>query len=182
MLCSTTRWLQFIQGWAVRVTVSLVICAPMLAFAQSPDEAAIRAMVDTFFVAYQNGNIKDVEVLLDAKSPDFAVTKQQLQKVFTENEKIEIKGLAIRKLTLDGVKAAARAIFEMSAVDKKTKSAAGGFGKMDFMLRVVKQDGAWKIWQFMPSAEDLATTLAAAQTEQERRALLAANQDLVTVE
>jgi CHAT domain-containing protein len=182
MFYLTDRWLQFFQAWATRCIIGLIVCAPMLAFAQAPDEAAIRALVDNFFVAYQKGNINDVESLLDAKSPDFTGTKQQLQKVFTENEKIEIKGLAIRKLTLDGVKGAVRVTFEMSAVDKKTKSAAAGFGKMDFILRVVKEDGAWKVWQFMPSAEDMVAALVATQTEQERKALLAANQDLVTVE
>jgi CHAT domain-containing protein len=182
MLHLTARWSQFVRALAATCIVILIVSAPMLVFAQGPDEAAIRAVVDRFFVAYQNGNIKDVESLLDARSPDFAGTQQQLEKIFTENEKIEIKGLAIRKVTSDGVKAAARVTFEMSAVYKKTKSAAGGFGKMDFILRVVKEDGAWKVRQFMPSAEELAASLAASRTEQERKALLAANQDLVTVE
>ena len=182
MLHLLARWSQSVQASAARCLISLIICAPTLGFGQAPDEAAVRALVNNFFVAYQNGNIDYVASFLDAKSPKFAGTKQQLQKVFTENEKIEITGLAIRKLTLDGANGAARVTVEMSAVDRKTKSAAAGFGKMDFTLRVIKEDGAWKVRQFMSSADDLASALAAAQTEQERTALLAANNDLVTVE
>ncbi len=164
------------------VTVSLVISAPMFAFAQAPDETAIRALVDSFFAAYQKEDISGVESMLNIKSPDFAATKQQLQRVFTENEKIEIKGLTVRKLALDGAKATVRVNLELSAVDKKTKAAATGFGEMDFTLRAVKEAGAWKVWQFMPSVEKLAVDLVAAKTDAERNALLAAEHDLVTVE
>src|ERR1700730_4920215 len=78
MLHSIARWSQFVRALVATCIVSLIASAPMLAFAQSSDEAAIRAIADRFFVAYQSGNIKDVESLWDAKSPDFAGTHQQL--------------------------------------------------------------------------------------------------------
>jgi CHAT domain-containing protein/Tfp pilus assembly protein PilF len=182
MLYLTSRLLQFIRAGALRAVIGLIVCAPMLAFAQSPEEIALRALVDKFFAAYQKEDINELQSMMDGKSPDFPATKQQIQKVFSDNEKIEIRNLTIRKLSLDGAKGTVRVSLEMSAVDEKTKAAAAGFGKMDFTLRAVKDDGVLKIRQFMPSAEDLAAVLLAAKTDEERKVLLAADPDLVTIE
>jgi CHAT domain-containing protein/tetratricopeptide (TPR) repeat protein len=181
MLCLTGRSLEFVHGWAVRSIISLIVCAPMLTFAQSPDETALRALVDNFFVAYQKADIEAVQPMLDVKAPDYAAIRQQIQKVFADNERIEIKDLIIRKVTLDGAKATMRVSLEMSTVDKKTKAAGVGFGKMDFTLRAVKKDGAWKVWTFLSSVEDMASALVAATTDQERKLLLASEPELVTI-
>ncbi|HTG16676.1 MAG TPA: tetratricopeptide repeat protein, partial [Blastocatellia bacterium] len=178
----TSRWLQFIQEWARRAVIGLIVFAPMLAFAQSPEEPALRALVDKFFAAYQKEDINELQSMMDVKSPDFPATKQQIQKVFSDNEKIEIRNLTIRKLSPDGAKWTVRVSLEMSAVDEKTKAAAAGFGKMDFTLRAVKEDDGWKVLQFLPSAEDLAAVLVAARTDEERNLLLAADPDLVTTD
>ncbi|MEK6299738.1 MAG: CHAT domain-containing protein [Acidobacteriota bacterium] len=217
-------WPRFINSWAVRSIITLLACAPMLVFAQSTEETALRALAENFFAAYQKEDIEALQSMMVLTSPDFAATKQQIQKVFADNEKIEIKGLTVRKLTLAGAKATLRVSLEMSALDAKTKVAAAGFGTMDFTLRAVKQDlsavkqdplpgnqdvravkqdplagnqdvravkqdvpraatePAWKVSQFLPSAEDLAGALVAAKTDEERKALLAADPDLVTLD
>lgn len=174
--------LRLVRRTALTLTIALIVCGSAVSLAQSTDETAVRALVESFFVAYQKEDLTGIESLLSARSPDLAATKQRIQKVFTETEQLDIKGPTIRKLTVDGTKATARVNLEISAVDRKTRAAAAGFGKMDITLRAMKEDGAWKVWQFMSSAEDLASNLAAVQTEQERKALLSANEDLVTAE
>jgi CHAT domain-containing protein/Tfp pilus assembly protein PilF len=166
---------------ALALTTALIGCGSAV-LAQSTDETAVRALLDRFFVAYQKEDLTGIESLLSARSTDLAATKQRIQKVFTETEQLEIKGLTIRRLTVDGTKAVARVNLELSAVDRKTKAAAAGFGKMALTLRAVKEDDVWKVWQFIPSAEDLAIALVAAQTDEERKSLLAAEPELVTIE
>jgi hypothetical protein len=52
MLYPTSRLLQFMREGAVTAIIGLIVCAPMLAFAQSPEEPALRALVEKFFAAY----------------------------------------------------------------------------------------------------------------------------------
>jgi CHAT domain-containing protein/tetratricopeptide (TPR) repeat protein len=164
------------------LVLMLVVCIPVTHFAQSDDERAVRELVNSFFAAYQKGDLKVIESLLSAKSPDYAATKEKIQKVLADTEKLEIKNLTVRRLNIDGSVAAVRILAAMSALDRKTKAPARGFGKMDFTLRAAKENGSWKVSQFLTSAEDLAAKLIAAQTEEERKRLLAANEDLVTAE
>jgi len=154
----------------------------MVSSAQTSEETALRALADNFFAAYQKEDIEALRSMMDVKSPDFAAAKQNLQKVFADNEQIEINGLTIRIRSLQASKATFRASLEMKAVDAKTKAPASGFGKMDFTVSAVKEDGAWRVSAFLPTAEDLAMDLSAAKTDEERRALLAAEPDLVTIE
>lgn len=167
---------------SLSLMVVLVVCASAISLPQSTDESAVRALVDRFFAAYQKEDLSGIESLLSAGSPDLAATKQRIQKTFTDTEQLEIKGLTIRKLTVEGTKRTARVNLEISAIDRKTKAAAAGFGKMDLTLRAIQEDGVWKVWQFLPSGDDFAIALVAAKTDDERKSLLAAEPELVTIE
>lgn len=122
-----------------------------------------------------------IETLFSAKSPDFAAAKQRIQKTFTDTEQLEIKALTIRKLNVRGTSALARVSVEITALDRKTKAAAAGFGKMDLTVRAAKQDGDWKVSQFIPSADDFAAALIAAKSEEERKSILDAEPEMVTI-
>ena len=52
MLYLTSGLLQFVRERAMSAIICLMVCAPMPAFAQSPEEPALRALVDKFFAAY----------------------------------------------------------------------------------------------------------------------------------
>lgn len=172
----------------VRISLSLTIvlmycyCAPSLSLAQSSDEPVIRSLVERFFIAYQKEDLAGIESLLDDKSPELAATKQRIQKVFTDTEQLEIKGPAIRKLKVEGTTALVRVNLEMSAIDRKTKAAAPGLGKMDLTVRAAKEGDEWKVWQFLPSADDFAALFVAAKTDEERKSLLAAEPEMLTIE
>ena len=160
----------------------MTACIPAATLAQSADDRVVRELVISFFSAYQKGDWNVIESLLNVKSPDYPATKEKIQKTFSETEKIEIKNLAIGSVSADGNIATARISAVMSGLDRKTKAPADGFGRMDIILRADKVDGVWKVVKFFTTAEEFAAKLVTAQTDQERKALLAENEGLVTAE
>jgi CHAT domain-containing protein len=174
--------------------ISITLCLSSFAVAQdaartpqqtsapSADEAALRALVDHFFAAYVKEDLEKLMSLWSAKSPDLAARRKEMQELFAAHDRLEVKSLAVRKLTIDGEKARARVAVEISATEAKTDKAAAGFGKVNRALEFVREDGAWKVWREVAAAEDLAKLLLATKTEEERKALLAAEAELLTVE
>src|SRR5262245_1589153 len=144
------------------------------------DEAALRALAQEFYAAYAKKDLDGFLRLWSAKSPELASRRTAMQKLFSNHEKIELKSIAIPKLTVDGEKANARVEAEINAIEAKTGKLSTEFGQMKRSLHCVNEDGVWKVWQEASAAADLADALVAAKTEQERAALLAADKELVT--
>jgi CHAT domain-containing protein len=173
---------------AHRVIVSLLCCLLCLtagltvaAQTQGPDEVAARDVVAKFFAAYQRRDLPGVLALWSARAPELASVKQTLQKTFSSNEQFELKSLDISKVTVEAERARVELKVEMSAVDVKTgRPASPDLGRGTRTLRLVKEEGVWKIWQYAPIEAELATALIAAKTEDERKALLAARAESVT--
>ena len=152
------------------------------AILQSSDETTLRALVTEFFTTITKKDLDGFTRLWSMKSPDFTARKQEMQKLFAEQEKIEVKGLTIRKVTVDGEKAQARVEVELIAVEAKTGKPAASFGKRNRTLHCVKEEGMWKVWREASAEEELAAALVAAKTEEERNALLAEGKELMTGE
>src|SRR5262245_57756015 len=150
--------------------------------ASTADEAALRALAQEFYAAYAKKDLDGFLRLWSVKSPDITSRRTAMQKLFADHEKIEVKTLAIPKATVDGDKAKLRVDVEINAIEAKTGKPAAGFGQMKRSLRCVKEDGVWVVWQEESAAADLANTLGAAKTEQERAALLSGENELVNVE
>jgi CHAT domain-containing protein len=146
------------------------------------DDGALRALVEEFYGSYAKKDLDGFVRLWSAKSPDLAPRRESTQKLFVDNEKIEVKGLVIRKLAIEGEKAKLRVELEMSAIEVKTSKPAAGLGKMVRALECMKEEGAWKVWHETSTEEDLAAALALLKTEAERSALLTAEKELITEE
>src|ERR1044072_5626526 len=144
------------------------------------DGAALRALVEEFFGSYAQKDLDGFLRLWSAKSPELATRREAMQNFFVDHEKIEVKGLVIRKMAVEGEKAKLRVELEMSAIEVKTSKPAAGLGKMVRALECMKEEGAWKVWREVPAEEDLATALALLKTDDERSALLTAEKELVT--
>ena len=144
------------------------------------DNAALRALVEEFYGSYAKKDLDGFLRLWSATSPELAARRETMQKLFVDNEKIEVKDLVIRKLAVEGEKAKLRVEVEMDAIEVKTSKLADGLGKMVYALEGVKEEGAWKVWREAPAEEDLAAALTLLKTEDERSALLTAEKELVT--
>jgi len=144
------------------------------------DDAALRALVEEFYGSYAKKDLDGFLRLWSAKSPELATRREIMQRLFVDHEKIEVKGLVIRKMAVEGEKAKLRVELEMSAIEVKTSKPAAGLGKMVRALECMKEEGAWKVWHEAPAEEDLAAALALLKTDDERSALLTEEKELVT--
>jgi CHAT domain-containing protein/Tfp pilus assembly protein PilF len=144
------------------------------------DEVALRALAEGFYSSQAKKDLDGFLQLWSAKAPELAVRRIAMQKFFADHEKIEVKGLLIRNMTVEGEKAKLRIELEMNAIQVKTGKPAADLGKMIRALEGVKEDGTWKIWREAPAEEDLAAALVSLKTEVERSALLTAEKELVT--
>jgi CHAT domain-containing protein/Tfp pilus assembly protein PilF len=150
--------------------------------ASTVEEAALRTLAGEFYAAYARKDMDGLLRLWSAKSPELASRRTVMQKFFAEHEKIELKGLAIRKVTIDGWKANLRVDVEMSAIENKTGKPAAGFGPMNRSLHCAMEEEKWKVWREESAAVDLAAILIATKTAQERATLLAEEKGLASVE
>src|SRR5262249_28247535 len=148
----------------------------------SPDQSLLRAAVTRYFDSYAKKDLDDLLKLWSAKAPDAGARKARLEQLFAANDKIEVKNLTVRLLTVDGNQASARIEVEISAVDTKTSKPAQGFGRMNRVMRLVRENGAWMIWREVAAEQELAEKRAAANSDEGRSALLATEKDLVTAE
>ncbi|HEY6806757.1 MAG TPA: tetratricopeptide repeat protein [Pyrinomonadaceae bacterium] len=144
------------------------------------DNTALHALVEEFYGSYARKDLAGFVRLWSSKSPELAARRETMQKLFVDNEKIEVKDLVIRKIAVDGEKAKLRIELEVDAIEVKTSKPAAGLGKMVYALEGVKEEGAWKVWREEPAEADLAAALTSLKTEDERSALLAAEKELVT--
>ena len=148
----------------------------------SPDESAIRVVLDQYFDAYAREDLEGCMRLWSANSPNVTSRKEALDNLFKANDNLKVTNVAIRKFTPDGERANVRVVLEASAVDVKSKKPADGFGKLNRELQLVKENGAWKIWRDVAAEEELATKLVAAKSQEERDALTAAEKELITAD
>jgi CHAT domain-containing protein/Tfp pilus assembly protein PilF len=188
-------------GFAVYSKILFRLCLPVVIFSllhlcispscagafssisvQSSDEAALRAVVETFYAAYTKEDLESFTSLWSSKSPDLTARRKAMEKLFADNDKIEVKSLTTRKATVEGERAKIRAEIDFSAIDIKTGKTASGFGKTNRSFSFVKEEGKWKIWQERSAAEEVVNLLVSLKTEEARTQLLAEEKDLMTVE
>jgi CHAT domain-containing protein/Tfp pilus assembly protein PilF len=176
---------RFAHFAARRLAIALILCLSFsiatLAYGQAADEVALRSLTEKFFAAYQKQDLDALMALWSEKSPDYASSKQSLQQSFAAN-RIEIKATTPGSLSIEGDKASLRVVIDSNAVEVKSGKPASGFGRLNRTLHFVRENGAWKVWRYVSKEEELAAAIAAAKTDEERKALFEADKELQTVE
>lgn len=175
-------WFYFIKAWTLALIICVAVCSSFVALAQSDHEATFGSLVKNFFELYQKKDIAGLMRLWSEKSPEAASSRQAFLQIFETNDKIEVKNFAISKTKVEGERATLRIVIEVSGIDAKTGKPAAEFGRQNRTFHLANEGGVWKIWQYVSSEEELAAALAEAKTEPERKALLEADRELVTVE
>src|SRR5262245_30573007 len=139
----------------------------------SADEAALRALAESFFRSW---SAKDLDAYLgvwSAKAPEIEAHKKHIGILFSAIERIEARDLTVQKIEVSGDRAEIRVTFEARLIDAKTGKERSGFGQMQRTLECVKEEGDWKVWREASSFDELAAALTAAKSDQERADLLA---------
>ncbi|HEX5081059.1 MAG TPA: tetratricopeptide repeat protein, partial [Blastocatellia bacterium] len=145
---------------------------------QASDESAVRAVMEKYFALYASKDLDGLISLWSKRSPDLESRKQAIEKLFADYDKIEMKNPVVLKVAIEGEKARLRVEVEVDAVASKIGVSAAGVGLRKRFLECVRENGAWHVWRDESAFENLAVTLAAAATKNERDALLAEEKDL----
>ncbi|HKU76007.1 MAG TPA: CHAT domain-containing protein, partial [Pyrinomonadaceae bacterium] len=160
-----------------RILVLVLLFCANVTMAQSPDETSlVRSAVTNFFSAYQRKDADGLMALWSSKSPQRESFAADARKTFSGTDGTALKSFEIRRLNIEGTSATVILQVELNA----TKP--GTITHLNRVLRLVKEDGPWKVWQYESRERELVTKLLAAKTESDQKALLEAEPDLVTAE
>jgi CHAT domain-containing protein/Tfp pilus assembly protein PilF len=169
-----------INCW-LKVALCLILCLPYPARSQTSDEAALRVLAEQFFAVYESRDLDGLMRLWSEKSPELASGKKSFQQIFGAN-KIELKRLTVRQVSVENDRARVRVTVEQSLVDAATGAPAKGPGKLNRTLHCVKEGEKWTVWRYESGEEEMAAALASARTDDERKKLLEAENELAPAE
>ena len=165
------------------VAATLLSVAPNLtAQPQSAEDGRIRGVLQLFFDSFQRKDLDSLMGLWSERSPERTAARHHLEQQFAAVGDIALDALAVRKIETNGGTAVVLLTAEISAVDRKSGKPATGFGKINRLVELVKEDGQWRVLRYVSAEEDLAARLVAAKTEEARNMLLSANSLLKTAE
>src|SRR5262249_26138061 len=147
---------------------------------ESPsEEAALRAVVESYFAAYGKKDLAGVVALWSEKSPNLTAYRQSLQQQFT-NEDLSYGSPTVSRVKVENERASLRVTIALASINLKSQQKSDRQLILSFEL--VKEAGAWKVWRSASAAEDLAEALVKASSQTEQAALLAEERELVTTE
>ena len=140
----------------------------------SHDDAEIQRLVIRGYEAYATKNAPALFSMFSKQSPYLDQFKTFITEEYAASEQVRF-GVHIHRfpdVLIDGDKATARLDVTIHAVSLETGKEVEGPGRMAHTFRFVKENGVWKIWQFIDSAEELTAELLAARTDEERALVL----------
>ena len=140
----------------------------------SPDDAAIQKLVIRAYEAYALKNAPALFSMFSQQSPYLDQFKTFITEEYAANEQVRF-GVRIARLPdvrIEAERATAYLDVEIHAVSTDTGKEVEGPGRMAHTFRFVKENGVWKIWQFVDTAEELTVELLAARDDEERALVL----------
>ena len=143
----------------------------------APEDAALGAAVESYFAACDRKDLAGAVALWSDRSPNLAAHKQSLQQLFASEELSDGRP-AISRIKVEGGKASLRATVARTSINLKNRQKSERRLIINFEL--VKEAGGWRVWRYVPAAEDLAEALVKTGSRTERSALLAQERELVT--
>ncbi|HEY3025466.1 MAG TPA: CHAT domain-containing tetratricopeptide repeat protein [Pyrinomonadaceae bacterium] len=145
----------------------------------SSDETLLRAAVSHYFESFAKKDQDDPLKYWSAGAPELQSRRNEFQHDFAANDGITVRNLAIRKLKIEGDKAALQVAVEITASDIKTGRPSTAFGKMVRAMQWVKESGVWKVTHEASAEDELAASLIAARTDEERASIVGTNGELL---
>lgn len=146
----------------------------------SADETVIKTVVTQFLEAFSKKNISVIASLLGENSPNFAMEKQKIEKLFAENENIIVNNVVFGKIEIKNERAKVYVNAEISTTDLKTgKNSGGAFGSSNRFFELFEEKGNWKISEEMSAEKELALRLIAIKNSDERERMLSKEQQLI---
>src|SRR5262245_13745132 len=163
------------------LSLSVFLAIQPATAAQTDDEASLRALVDKFSAAYHNHDLDSLIALWSEKSPDRDPAKKKFEQEFAA-ARIDTKNFIVRRIGLERDKAFVRLVRDATGAEGTGEKSTNRSANVKRTLRCVREAGTWRILSYLSSEEDLAAAIAAADTEDQRKSLVAAEKDLRNVE
>ncbi|HWT01117.1 MAG TPA: CHAT domain-containing protein [Pyrinomonadaceae bacterium] len=171
-----------LAAYAILLLAALACAARALPL-QANDEAALRALAEKYFAAYARKEADALLKMWSEKSPNLAQGRRAMQQVFAAHDRLEVRAMNVVAVNVEGEKATVRSTVEMAAVEVRTGAPAGPpFGRMNRVLRFVREGMDWKVWRDASAEEELAAEVIAARTEEERQQILGREKGLMEAE
>ena len=174
MICATRCLGSFVMALCL-CAIAPAQQASTTAPVSSEDQAALQRLAEEFYAAYAQEDLTRFVNVWSRRSPEREAARTRMQQQFDSYEQIAVQQVEVRRADRVGERVKALLAIEVSAIDAKTKKPPAGFGKTLRVMECVKEDGAWRVWRFVPAVDDLAATLAGLKSDEERwRAVAAA--------
>src|SRR5215813_3612188 len=143
------------------------------------EEAALRAVVESYYAACGKKDLVGVVALWSEKSPNLAAYRQSLERQFA-SEDLNYGSPAVSRVKVENERASLRARIALTSINLKSQQKSER--RLIISFELVKEGGAWKVWRCASAAEDLTEALVKAGSQPEREALLTGERELVTAE
>ncbi len=170
------RWL---ATWMALTLVTLCLSIACPQSIPPGDETAFRLVIDRFFSAYAAEDLPALIALWSKKSPDFQGWQKTTLRDFHDAD-FSFTNLRLLRLQRQGDKATL-----CVSVDATVKSFRLPMPMAQKLLRnfvLMREEGGWKIWRCVPTAEEFAQRLASPQSGAEGEALLNSERELLNGE
>jgi CHAT domain-containing protein len=157
--------------------------------AQSVDEASIHSLVERFFAVCHKQAQQCTSIPWSEHSPTLSASKKNIEQDLAAGE-FDLKSMTVQRIAAEGEKAVVRVVIKRAATRNGARSGAATntansapneADKLNRTLRCIKTEGSWKVGAYLSSEEDLAGSITAAKTEQERVALVNEDHALLTL-
>lgn len=165
-----------------RVSARTSSVPPVSAFQSaltSDEETALRDLADRYYSVYPGKDAAKLLALFSAKSPFLASHRPIMERFFQQNITFTYRGVTVKKRTKEDNLVRLRLVVQLEATDTATGKPFPAFGKVNRILRCVREDEGWKVW-FEGAAEDELIENLLSSAEKDREALLASETELVT--
>ena len=158
--------------------ILLLSAIPTFALAQT-DEEKLRAAVGKYFDAYAKEDWEAYAAVWHERSPmlgsRFNLMKQQFA-----TEDFSFGEPQLSRLKIEGDKAKVRVAIQRTAKNRTTNNVR--LTEVRTEMTFVRDNGEWRLWTEASPMGELVNALTGAKTDDERRALLEADKELVTRE
>lgn len=161
----------------IRILFVLIFLLAVSSISAQETEAV--RLTEEFFQTFPDKNFEKMATLWSGKSPDHERFLRQFRFSLTDTENISFRDFAVKNSKFEGDKLTLQVSLTMNATDAKTKRPKWNFGKWNRVLRLVKENEVWKVWQCKFAEEEFAEKLANAKDETEQDVLLTENPELV---
>ncbi|MGE0126938.1 MAG: CHAT domain-containing protein [Blastocatellales bacterium] len=161
--------------------LSAVAQQPANGAALSPDEEALRGLVVRYFDAYAKKDLDAFTTLWSKEAPAIASRRDLLRRMFAI-EDYKFSEPTISRIKFEGGKASARVVIERETASLRGSSTSIRKSTVRADHSFVRENGEWKFWSETPAVVSLSNALATANTDTEREALLANDQELINRE